>query len=57
MACWHICRTFTGFEVRERKINHFGCESWGNLSSPTNPHYHYIMSTPIQRLDSFIKFY
>lgn len=46
MACWHVCRTFTGFgEIQVKLYSHDGCESWGNLSSPTNPHYHYIMSS------------
>ena len=38
MACWHVCRTFTGFgEIQVKLYSHDGCESWGNISSPIIP--------------------
>ncbi len=60
MACWHVCRTFTGSRIGEIRMNHFDCESWGNLSSPTYPQYHYIMSsipTEYGSLENFTHFF
>jgi len=60
MACWHVCRTFTG-SVKEKecipKKNQRHADHGIVYLIPTYPQYHYNMSTPIQRLDSFIKFY
>ena len=48
MACWHVCRAFTG-SVKERKNVYLrgikGMRIMGLSGFPTYPHYHYNMSS------------